>query len=75
MGSDNEAESREEVEPRKTGLELAKLQLARVRSAWSRKSEAYGEFPTPKTLTAEDIAVEVEDYIAQVSAALGEVPP
>jgi len=33
-----------------------------------RKSEAYGETSQPRTMTADDVAVEVEEFIDLVAA-------
>jgi hypothetical protein len=32
-----------------------------------RKSEAYGETPAPRTMRAEDVAIEVEQFIEAVA--------
>jgi len=36
-----------------------------------RKSEAYGEMPSSRTRSAEDIAIEVEQYVEAVAALFG----
>lgn len=36
-----------------------------------RKSEAYGEMPSSRTWSAEDIAIEVEQYVEAVAALFG----
>ncbi len=37
-----------------------------------RKSEAYEEVPPPRSLAAEDVAVDVENYITDVAVLIGD---